>query len=65
MLFRFIVSSGIADFWADTKFKADYCGIFLSFQVLESIACCPSMMPRLARYSIAVPEDRVQYRANL
>jgi hypothetical protein len=61
ILFRFTVSSGGADFWADTKFKADYWGIFLSFQVLKPIAFSTFMMPCLAWYSAAVPNGLVQY----
>jgi hypothetical protein len=44
------------------KFKADYWGIFLSFQALKSIACLSLMTPHL-RYSIAVPNELMQYRA--
>jgi hypothetical protein len=65
MLFRFTVSSGIADFLGRHKFKADYWGIFLSFQLLKPMACSFSMMPGLVQYSIAVPDELVQYRASL
>src|SRR5438105_11478205 len=62
MLFRFIISSGIADFLGRQKFRADYWGVFLSFQGRKSITCGRSMIPRLLQYSIAVPNELMQYR---
>jgi hypothetical protein len=56
MLFRFLVSFGIADFSADTNSKLTIGAFFFHFKFLKPIACSSfdEMTPHLLQYSIAV-----------
>jgi hypothetical protein len=62
MLFRFIIPSGIADFWADGNSRLTVEAFFFNFKCLNGSPDCLSMLPRLAPYGVALPDELVHYR---
>jgi hypothetical protein len=63
MLFHFVISSGIADFWADRNFKLTIEAFSFHFKCLRGSIIHSATIQRSARYGGAVPDDLVQYRA--
>jgi hypothetical protein len=65
MLFRFIISSGMADFWADRSFKLTVEAFSFHFKCLSGSPDRFRTLRRLAWYGIAVLDELVQYRSGL
>jgi hypothetical protein len=64
MLFRFIISSGLADFWADRNSKLTIGAFSFHFKFLSRSPVLPQRAPSFRRYSIAAPNELMQYRAS-
>jgi hypothetical protein len=57
MLFRFIISFGIADFRADRNFHLTVEAFSFHFKCLNGSSDCLSTLPRHARYGVAVLDE--------
>jgi hypothetical protein len=65
ILFRFIVSSGLDDFWADTNSNLTIGASSSRFKCLSRLPIRPTNIPQLVRYGVAVPDELVRRRASL
>jgi hypothetical protein len=65
ILFRFIVTFGIADFRADRNFHLTVEAFSFHFKCSNGSPDCLSTLPRDARYGVAVLDELVQYRSGL
>jgi hypothetical protein len=65
MLLRFIISSGLADFWANRNFKLIVEAFSFHFKWLVWRLFSPVEHGNPSRYSIAVLDALPQYRAGL
>ena len=61
ILFHFIISSGIADFWANRNLKPTFQRFSFPFQATKQVISCLSTSSRVAPYCAAVLEYLVQY----
>jgi hypothetical protein len=64
-LFRIIILSGIADFWADRNFNPTVETFSFHFKYLSGSPDRFRTLRRLAWYGIAVLDELVQYRSGL